>query len=941
MRRTKASPDIIPRSVLKLLLVIACIAAGTRAEAQVYKIKGKFLCPHYIRSDGEWDFNFQHGNRRFLPCDGMHVVALQPGTFGNSYCGEDYTAHDGSIGIRASTECSGDVYLVAEASSLQGFHVGTHTFPWARTLAKDILLAYLAATLTGDPQAVTPLPDDAYDFLVDNDVFTWASPTKSVNVGTGDTVDFGTFELGITPDSRDDRAGKAFWMTGLALRIIEYSGYIPSNPAIVVDHPIFGTPTTIWDTILFKDSDAGDPNKSRNMFRSIPHELGHATYNPYHSGQAHWLQDATKYIANHCLCEPLGTLRFSWYEGFADFVESYVYAYALQNSGGLKATEALDAAGDPYYHVFRGCYSDDAHEGDPCSPIDRACTTASVGLNHEGNVQALLDQIYFGEYNAAYPSTHDKLSYAPETSGTIARDPHRVGKNALTAISVSDGTLRPFALPAIGDVFGWVAAAGTNSHTAREFLDSQITPWCQTPARIAEVDRRYCSTATYQNELTFLDTQSTAPAPCNTPIGPQAETSGTPLRTDVRLGFVDDRGNPLSRVDFGQLPSGRTATMTVNLMNLGSDSATVNSVLIEDVPIGSFHIQNMPVVPFQLGPRSRLPVTVALTVGAAPDYEAFLSAESTVLFGLSLPGAVAQTELKGALRAPTGSNCDGQGRGMSAGLACSGVSVCTLAHPGLRGVYGVVIASNGDVLAADGAAQKIWRITPSGAMSLYAMAPANVRGIAMDGAGKLYVSTNDCTIFTIDTAGTISPFAGSACGLMDGPVASAQFKQLRSLSVNAAGTTVYVADPLNNRIRSISGGTVGTVPVMSSSSILSVAVSGTNLYYTDGHSLWRYDLTNTTSTRLVTPTGASQNASVVAVGASGELLFVASASNTINRYTPSTTQVDLLAGSSTDPVTYADGAGCDARFSQILGLAVSEKRLVISDIDRVRQMMLP
>lgn len=74
-----------------------------------------------------------------------------------------------------------------------------------------------------------------------------------------------------------------------------------------------------------------------------------------------------------------------------------------------------------------------------------------------------------------------------------ARDPHRPGRGQLALVSLPHSSTRAFSLPSIRDVFGWVEAAGSDSHTAREFLDSQIAPWCTNKDAVD----RYCASATF------------------------------------------------------------------------------------------------------------------------------------------------------------------------------------------------------------------------------------------------------------------------------------------------------------------------------------------------------------------------------------------------------------------------------------------------------------
>lgn len=62
----------------------------------------------------------------------------------------------------------------------------------------------------------------------------------------------------------------------------------------------------------------------------------------------------------------------------------------------------------------------------------------------------------------------------------------------------------------------------------------------------------------------------------------------------------------------------------------------------------------------------------------------------------------------------------------------------------------------------------------------------------------------------VTRSGSVSPIAGSAAGMTDGPVETAKFFRPHGVAVDGNGT-IYVADTGNSRIRAIRGGTVRTV----------------------------------------------------------------------------------------------------------------------------------
>ncbi|MEY3011765.1 MAG: hypothetical protein RIT45_500 [Pseudomonadota bacterium] len=82
--------------------------------------------------------------------------------------------------------------------------------------------------------------------------------------------------------------------------------------------------------------------------------------------------------------------------------------------------------------------------------------------------------------------------------------------------------------------------------------------------------------------------------------------------------------------------------------------------------------------------------------------------------------------------------------------------------------------------------------------------------VAVDAEGTLYVADlGNARIRRITPAGTVTTFAGSAAGYLDGPAGSARFNQPWKVAVGSSGA-VYVADRYNHRIRRIRAGQVET-----------------------------------------------------------------------------------------------------------------------------------
>jgi hypothetical protein len=99
------------------------------------------------------------------------------------------------------------------------------------------------------------------------------------------------------------------------------------------------------------------------------------------------------------------------------------------------------------------------------------------------------------------------------------------------------------------------------------------------------------------------------------------------------------------------------------------------------------------------------------------------------------------------------------------------------------------------------------------------------QGVAVDGAGNVYVAdTDNSTIRMITQGGVVTTLAGSAGvqGSADGIGSTAQFNRPVGVAVDGAGN-VYVADKKNNAIRKINSAGVVTTPV----GTLSYAIVGT------------------------------------------------------------------------------------------------------------------
>ncbi|MDB5101115.1 MAG: Serine/threonine-protein kinase PknD [Cyanobacteria bacterium RYN_339] len=175
-------------------------------------------------------------------------------------------------------------------------------------------------------------------------------------------------------------------------------------------------------------------------------------------------------------------------------------------------------------------------------------------------------------------------------------------------------------------------------------------------------------------------------------------------------------------------------------------------------------------------------------------------------------------------------------------------------------------------------------------------------GIALASDGTLYVAdTNNHCLRMVDPQGNVSTLAGlgGCCnnGNVDGTGTVARFNAPAGIAVDAAGTTVYVADGNNHRIRKVDTAT-GT----------SSALAGS--------------LTKATGTTDATGAAARFNQPTgLALDGSGNVYVADANNNSIRMITPAGV-VTTLAGSTTGASGSTDATGTSALFSGPSGVAL-------------------
>lgn len=230
----------------------------------------------------------------------------------------------------------------------------------------------------------------------------------------------------------------------------------------------------------------------------------------------------------------------------------------------------------------------------------------------------------------------------------------------------------------------------------------------------------------------------------------------------------------------------------------------------------------------------------------------------------------------------------------------------------------------------------------------------NPSGMAAEGAGNLYITdTRNCTIRRIESStGTVTTLAGTAlmCGSDDGTGSAARFRSPFGIALDGAGN-LYVADS-SSTIRKIETST-GVVTTLAGTALMAGSSDGTGStarfnspldVAADGAgNLYVADTSNSTIRKIVTSTGVVStiagaagspgsadgigidarffNPRGIAVDGVGNLYVADSNNSTIRRLALSAGMVTTLAGTA-GMTGSANGTGTAARFHVPHGLAV-------------------
>src|SRR5438477_377876 len=237
--------------------------------------------------------------------------------------------------------------------------------------------------------------------------------------------------------------------------------------------------------------------------------------------------------------------------------------------------------------------------------------------------------------------------------------------------------------------------------------------------------------------------------------------------------------------------------------------------------------------------------------------------------------------------------------------------------------YATAVDGAGNVYVADTYNYTVRKITPAGVVTTLAGLAGEdgsadgtgsyarfsyLFGIAVDGAGNVYVTDFSNTIRKITPAGVVTTLAGtpSVHGSADGTGSAAQFWQPWGIAVDSAGI-VYVADQANSTIRKITP--AGVVTTIAGAAGMFGSTDGTG-----------------SAARFNAPYG-------VAATTTGIIYVADSGNHEIRKITPAKAVTTFAGSATTDGggIGSSDGTGRIARFNYPNGVAVSGTTVYVGD----------
>ena len=231
----------------------------------------------------------------------------------------------------------------------------------------------------------------------------------------------------------------------------------------------------------------------------------------------------------------------------------------------------------------------------------------------------------------------------------------------------------------------------------------------------------------------------------------------------------------------------------------------------------------------------------------------------------------------------------------------------------LRTPSGTAADGSGNVYIADAGNNVVEKLTPAGALSIFAGNPSHVglptpgpatssnlnhpEGVAVDSSGNVYIAdTTNSLIDEVTPSGTLSIFAGSrghSGTPTPGTATSSDLNHPDGVAVDGSGN-VYIADTTNNVVEKVTPG--GSLSI--------IAGTGTSGAPTPG---------TATSSNLAGPIG-------VAADSSGNVYIADTGNNVVEKVTPSGS-LSIIAGTGTSGAPTA-GPATSSDLTSPTGVAV-------------------
>ncbi len=252
--------------------------------------------------------------------------------------------------------------------------------------------------------------------------------------------------------------------------------------------------------------------------------------------------------------------------------------------------------------------------------------------------------------------------------------------------------------------------------------------------------------------------------------------------------------------------------------------------------------------------------------------------------------------------------------------------VTTVVNGGLNQPTGIAVDSAGWLYVAESGNHRILKISPAGAISVFAGSgvAGNLNGtgtaaqfntpygVAIDAAGYVYVADHGNHRFRkISPAGVVTTFAGSTPGFLNANGTSAQFNDPHAVAVEQSTGNVYITETANHRVRKITPS--GDVTSVAGSSVGNQDGTGAGVMFHD-------------------PLG-------IAIYSDGNLYVADNGNNRIRRVTAPAGVTTTLAGNLTG---FTDGFGLSARFNFPTGIGIRDNIAYVADSgnNRVRMVNL-